>query len=117
MITIKKLDSTTDLDTIILIYEKSFDKFEGIINEYYQGFPNKEKSEENPCNWIFSLNIFPAGRDGIHACGAHTVSARGIMAIKRRSQIPLALQATFCLIGSAFTQNFMECLRSAFTII
>ncbi len=47
MITFKKLDSTTDLDTIILIYEKSFDKFERIINEHYQGFPNYVKFCEN----------------------------------------------------------------------
>ncbi len=47
MITIKKVNSTTDLDAITLIYEKSFDKFEGIINKYYQGFPNYVKFCEN----------------------------------------------------------------------
>lgn len=58
---------------------------------------------------ISSLNIFPVGRDGMRACGAHTVSAHGNHAIKRKSQIMLASQATLCLIGFAFTQNFMEC--------
>ena len=32
-----------------------------------------------------------------------------IMFADRKSQITLALQATYCMIGFAFTQNFMKC--------
>ena len=63
--------------------------------------------------WISSLNIFPAGGDGIHAYGAHTASACGSMVIKGISPILLALQATYYLIRFAFTQNFTECPGTA----
>ncbi len=57
-------------------------------------------------NRTSSLNIFPVGGDGIHAFGAHTVSAHGSMVIKRKSQIVLALQALFLTGWICFYTKF-----------
>lgn len=40
MLEIRKIDVSTDVDNLKMIYEKSFEMYEGLLSHYYHGFFN-----------------------------------------------------------------------------